>query len=60
MKTFYDLTEEEKVLLTSEQVQYYTRIDCANRGIIIPQKPINSLKEVECFLNNLGNIFCLP
>jgi hypothetical protein len=46
MKTFYDLTNEEKVLLTEEQVQYYAKLDCANRGIVIPQKPINKLKEV--------------
>jgi len=46
MKTFADLINEEKVLLTAEEVQYYARIDCANRGIIIPQKPINNLKEV--------------
>lgn len=46
MKTFYDLTEEEKLTLTSEQVQYYAKIDCASRGIILPQKPINKLKEV--------------
>lgn len=46
MKTFKDLTNEEKVALTTEQVQYYARIDCANKGIIIPQKPINNLKEV--------------
>lgn len=46
MKTFYDLTSEEKVELTTEQVQYYAKIDCANQGIIIPQKPINGLKAV--------------
>lgn len=46
MKTFNDLTKEEKVVLTVEQVQYYARIDCANRGVIIPQKPINNLIEV--------------
>lgn len=46
MKTFYDLTSEEKVQLTAEQVQYYAKIDCANQGIIIPQKPINQLKSV--------------
>lgn len=46
MKTFDQLTSEEKVVLTTEEVQYYARIDCANRGIIIPQKPINNLKEV--------------
>lgn len=47
MKTFYDLTNEEKVALDSEKVQYYARLECANRGIIIPQKPINNLKEVQ-------------
>jgi len=47
MKTFYDLTDEEKVALTEEQVTYYAKVECANRGIIIPQKPINNLKEVE-------------
>lgn len=46
MKTFYDLTKEEKVSLTTEQVQYYAKLDCANSGIIIPQKPINNLKAV--------------
>ena len=46
MKTFYDLTKEEKVVLTEEQVNYYAKLDCANQGIIIPQKPINELKPV--------------
>lgn len=46
MKTFYDLTKEEKVLLTEEQVNYYAKLDCANQGLIIPQKPINELKLV--------------
>jgi len=46
MKTFYDLTKEEKVSLTTEQVQYYARLDCANQGIIIPQKPISETKPV--------------
>jgi len=46
MKTFEDLLESEKVELTIEQVQYYAKIDCANKGIIIPQKPINQLKDV--------------
>jgi len=46
MKTFTDLSELEKVELTAEQVKYYAKIDCANRGIIIPQKPINQLKDV--------------
>lgn len=47
MKTFYDLTDEEKISLTENQVQYYAKLDCANQGIIIPQKPINNLKEVQ-------------
>lgn len=46
MKTFYDLREEEKVVLTTEQVYYYAKLECANSGIIIPQKPINIIKEV--------------
>lgn len=46
MKTFYDLTKEEKVVLTEEQVNYYAKLDCANQGLIIPQKPINELKSV--------------
>lgn len=46
MKTFFDLSAEEKVALTTEQVQYYAKIDCANRGIIIPQKPISEVQEV--------------
>ena len=46
MKTFYDLTKEEKVVLTEEQVNYYAKLDCANQGLIIPQKPINELKLV--------------
>ena len=46
MKTFDQLTKEEKVTLTGEEVQYYAKIDCANRGIIIPQKPINTIKDV--------------
>ena len=46
MKTFYDLTKEEKVVLTEEQVNYYAKLDCANQGLIIPQKPINELKPV--------------
>lgn len=29
MKTFSDLKNEEKVALTSEEVQYYAKIDCA-------------------------------
>lgn len=47
MKTFYDLTNEEKVALDNEKVQYYARLECANRGVIIPQKPINKTKEVQ-------------
>jgi hypothetical protein len=46
MKTFFDLTSEEKVALTTEQVQYYAKIDCANRGIIIPQKPISEVQQI--------------
>jgi hypothetical protein len=46
MKTFDQLTEEEKVGLTTEQVQYYARLGCANRGIIIPQKPISQVQSV--------------
>lgn len=46
MKTFYDLTKEEKVVLTEEQVSYYAKLDCANQGLIIPQKPVNELKPV--------------
>lgn len=46
MKTFYDLTSEEKINLSEEQVDYYTKIECANRGIIIPLKPIIEIKEV--------------
>jgi len=46
MKTFADLSDLEKVELTTEQVQYYAKIDCANRGVVIPQKPINELKQV--------------
>lgn len=46
MKTFFALTDEEKVALTTEQVQYYAKIDCANRGIIIPQKPISEVQDV--------------
>lgn len=46
MKTFSDLSDVEKTELSTEQVQYYAKIDCANRGIIIPQKPINELKHV--------------
>ena len=46
MKTFYDLTDEEKVVLTEEQVEYYTKLECAERGIIIPLKPIKEIKEI--------------
>lgn len=46
MKTFDQLTPEEKVILNSEQVQYYAKLECANRGIIIPQKPINEKKDI--------------
>ena len=46
MKTFSELSAEEKVELTTEQVQYYAKLDCANRGVIIPQKPINTIKDV--------------
>jgi hypothetical protein len=47
MKTFDQLTREEKKVLTEEQVNYYARLECANRGIIIPQKPINNVKIVK-------------
>lgn len=46
MKTFSELSAEEKVGLTTEQVQYYAKLDCANRGIIIPQKPILEVQQV--------------
>ena len=46
MITFDQLTKEEKVVLTEEQVNYYAKLDCANQGLIIPQKPINELKPV--------------
>jgi hypothetical protein len=46
MKPFNELTNEEKVDLTTEQVNYYAKMDCANRGIIIPQKPISELQQV--------------
>ena len=47
MKNFFNLTEEEKIILTKEEIQYYARLDCASKGIIIPQKPINNLKDIE-------------
>lgn len=46
MRIYNDLTEQEKVSLTTEQVEYYAKIDCANRGIIIPQKPISEVQTV--------------
>lgn len=46
MKTFNELPNEEKVVLIEEQVTYYAKLDCAKRGIIIPQKPINELRKV--------------
>lgn len=46
MRNFNNLTNEEKVVLTTEEVQYYARIDCANRGVIIPQKPISEVQIV--------------
>lgn len=46
MRKFDDLSTEEKLALTAEKVQYYAKIDCANRGIIIPQKPISEVQEV--------------
>jgi len=46
MTRFDGLTNEEKIALTTEQVEYYAKLECAHRGIIIPQKPINELKEV--------------
>lgn len=47
MKTFSDLSDLEKTELSTEQVQYYAKIDCANLGIIIPVKPVLELKKVE-------------
>jgi hypothetical protein len=47
MKRFDQLTREEKKVLTEEQVNYYARLECADRGIIIPQKPINEVKIVK-------------
>ena len=47
MKTFDQLTRGEQKVLTEEQVNYYARLECANRGIIIPQKPINKEKTVK-------------
>lgn len=47
MKTFSDLSDLEKTELSTEQVQYYAKIDCANKGIIIPIKPVLELKKVE-------------
>lgn len=46
MKRFGELTNEDKITLTNEQVEYYAKLECADRGIIIPQKPINELKKV--------------
>lgn len=45
MKTFYDLTDEEKMNLTEDQIIYYAKLECAQRGIIVPLKPVNELKE---------------
>lgn len=42
MKSFYDLTTPEKIALTGEQIEYYAKLECANRGIIIPLKPVSS------------------
>lgn len=47
MKTFYDLNDEQKIALSNEQVEYYARIECANRGIVMPIKPVGELKEVQ-------------
>jgi len=47
MKTFYDLNDEEKISLSDEQVEYYARVECANRGIVMPIKPVGELKEVQ-------------
>lgn len=45
MKTFYDLTDEEKMNLTEDQIIYYAKLEGAQRGTIIPLKPVNELKE---------------
>ena len=47
MKTFYDLQEDEKAILTEEKVSYYAKLECANKGVIIPQKPISEIKEIK-------------
>lgn len=45
-KIYIELTEEEKVKLTYEDILFYAKLECANAGIIIPQEPTNKTKEV--------------
>lgn len=45
MKRFNELTKEEKVELTEEQLLHYVKLECADKGIIIPQKPIQEVQE---------------
>jgi hypothetical protein len=45
MKRFNELTKEEKVELTEEQLLHYAKLECADKGIIIPQKPMQEVQE---------------
>ena len=45
MKRFNELTREEKVVLTEEQLQHYAKLECAEKGIIIPQKPMQEVQK---------------
>lgn len=46
MKRFNELTDLEKMGLTDSEVEQYTKIDCAYRGIIIPIPPKEKAKTV--------------
>lgn len=45
-KSFYDLSKEDKIKLDYDRIQYYAKLECANRGIIIPLKPISEIVSV--------------
>lgn len=46
MKRFNELTDLEKIGLTDLEVEQYTKIECAYRGIIIPVPPKEKAKTV--------------
>jgi hypothetical protein len=63
MKKFHELTEQEILDLTADQINYYIDYDCADQGIGLlppmPNKPELNISEPDETVYQIGDIICL-